>query len=266
MVEPEATSEPAGGRLRRFWRIAFPDLWLRTLLLVVAICTVLAMAGGFGTGEMPPVRRFAFWLVLAVSGFLTSRLAGRLLIPRPWYETRTFLAACLMVLIVGLPMTLASAILSSWIGGQPFRLARLWGVAPSALAATAGTVLIVFLVNYRAPMETHRAAAGAQPPRFLARLPARLAGAELWAVEAEDHYLRLHTSKGQDLILMRLADALVELEGIEGARTHRSWWVARAAVQSAERAEGRATLTLQGDLQAPVSRAYVGALREAGWF
>ena len=107
---------------------------------------------------------------------------------------------------------------------------------------------------------------GALPPRFLTRLPSRFADAELWAVEAQDHYLRVHTSRGDDLILMRLADALVELDGLEGARTHRSWWVARDAVMGVERGDGRATLSLKGGLQAPVSRAYAKALREAGWF
>jgi DNA-binding LytR/AlgR family response regulator len=94
----------------------------------------------------------------------------------------------------------------------------------------------------------------------------KLAGSTLFAVEAQDHYLRLHTSRGEDLILMRLSDAIAELEGIEGARTHRSWWVARAAVVSAERAEGRATLTLPTGAIAPVSRSYVRPLRDAGWF
>jgi DNA-binding LytR/AlgR family response regulator len=85
-------------------------------------------------------------------------------------------------------------------------------------------------------------------------------------VEAEDHYLRLHTSRGQDLILMRLSDAVAELEGIEGAQTHRSWWVAKAAVEAARRGDGRATLQVKGGVEAPVSRAYAKALREAGWF
>ena len=86
------------------------------------------------------------------------------------------------------------------------------------------------------------------------------------AVEAEDHYLRLHTSRGQDLILMRLSDAIAELEGIEGAQTHRSWWVAKGAVEDARRGDGRAVLSLKGGVEAPVSRAYAKALREAGWF
>ncbi len=102
-------------------------------------------------------------------------------------------------------------------------------------------------------------------PKFLARLPLKLRGGEVWAVEAEDHYLRLHTSKGQDLILMRLADAVAELEGIEGMQVHRSWWVARDAITDARRGDGRATLTLKDGSEVPVSRTYAAQLREKGW-
>ena len=107
--------------------------------------------------------------------------------------------------------------------------------------------------------------ASATPPKFLDRLPLKLRGGEIWAVEAEDHYLRLHTSKGQDLILMRLADAVAELDGIEGLQVHRSWWVARDAVADIARGDGRATLTLQDGSQVPVSRTYAKVLREKGW-
>jgi DNA-binding LytR/AlgR family response regulator len=107
--------------------------------------------------------------------------------------------------------------------------------------------------------------ASATPAKFLERLPLKLRGADVWAVEAEDHYLRLHTSKGQDLILMRLADAVSELEGIEGAQVHRSWWVARDAIADAKRGDGRATLTLKDGAEAPVSRTYARLLRERGW-
>lgn len=65
---------------------------------------------------------------------------------------------------------------------------------------------------------------------------------------------------------MRFSDALDELEGLEGAQTHRSWWVARDAVQAVSRGDGRATLTLEGGLNAPVSRRYAKALRDTGWY
>jgi DNA-binding LytR/AlgR family response regulator len=116
------------------------------------------------------------------------------------------------------------------------------------------------------PVRTHAAAGGGAPARFLDRLPPRLRGATLHAVQAEDHYLRLHTDRGSDLILMRLSDAVAELEGLEGAQTHRSWWVARDAVRDVKRNDGRAALTLEGGVVAPVSRRYARALREAGWY
>jgi DNA-binding LytR/AlgR family response regulator len=144
-------------------------------------------------------------------------------------------------------------------------------VLPVAVLAVAMTTL-----NYalqREPRVTHAAPASVlpdtgpvAPPRFDARLPTHLRGAAIHAVSAEDHYLRVHTDRGETLILMRLADAVAELEGVEGAQTHRSWWVARDAILDARRGEGRATLRLRGGTEAPVSRTYARSLREAGWF
>ena len=78
--------------------------------------------------------------------------------------------------------------------------------------------------------------------------------------------MRLYTDRGTDLILMRLSDALEELDGLEGAQTHRSWWVAKDAVADVSRGDGRASLTLSDGTTAPVSRRYARALREAGWW
>lgn len=118
----------------------------------------------------------------------------------------------------------------------------------------------------RQPLETHASAPGAPAPRFLERLPHKLKGAEVYAVEAQEHYVRVHTSRGADLILLRLSDAVAELEGLEGAQTHRSWWVAKDAVTDARRADGRAVLVLKSGVEAPVSRTYAKALRDEGWF
>lgn len=130
----------------------------------------------------------------------------------------------------------------------------------SVIFVSAGMITINVLVAMRGQTQ-----AGTEPPKFLERLPLKLRGGEVWAVEAEDHYLRLHTSKGQDLILMRLSDAIAELQGIEGAQVHRSWWVARDAIAGAVRGDGRATLTLKDGAEVPVSRAYARQLRERKW-
>jgi hypothetical protein len=101
---------------------------------------------------------------------------------------------------------------------------------------------------------------------FRRRLSARRRAARLIAVEAYDHYLRVHTDAGSELVTLRFADALAELAGAHGFRTHRSWWVAAEAIEAIRWRRGVGEARLAGDLVAPVSRTYAGALRAAGWF
>lgn len=65
---------------------------------------------------------------------------------------------------------------------------------------------------------------------------------------------------------MRLSDAIAELEGLEGAQTHRSWWVARDAIVDVERGDGRAVLKLKSGIEVPVSRTHARLLRQATWW
>ena len=99
---------------------------------------------------------------------------------------------------------------------------------------------------------------------FLERLPIKYRSAELYAISSEDHYLRVYTSLGEELILMRLADALRELSGADGLQTHRSWWVSCAGVAEARRENGKLVLVLKSGTDAPVSRTYSGAVKDAG--
>jgi DNA-binding LytR/AlgR family response regulator len=62
-----------------------------------------------------------------------------------------------------------------------------------------------------------------------------------------------------------MRDAEAELEGLEGMRIHRSWWVARRAVEAVLR-DGRSyQLRLKGGIEAPVARERIAELRAAGW-
>ena len=87
------------------------------------------------------------------------------------------------------------------------------------------------------------------------------------ALQAEDHYLRVHFMGGQsELVLMRLSDAMAELPPDKGSQTHRSWWVARHADRCVTRSDGRATLSVGDDLTVPVSRSFYKKLQQEGWF
>jgi hypothetical protein len=77
-------------------------------------------------------------------------------------------------------------------------------------------------------------------PRFFQRLTrlANLNVDELLAVEAEDHYIQVHSRRGKELIYYRFGDALEELTHLDGLRIHRSAWVSKKAIDRVE-GEGR---------------------------
>lgn len=239
----------------------------RGLAIAILAGLFLAAVGAFGTGDAEPLARYPYWIAVMVLGALCGILVSELVDRGGWFDDRPALQGLLIAAGVTAPLTvLIWAITRAVFGGDvhPSLNQLSWFIGPVFVVTSAMTALNYF--TQAAPPETHAAAGGAVQARFLDRLPARLRGAELFAVEAEDHYLRLHTSKGQDLILMRLSDAVLELEGLEGAQVHRSWWVAREAVIGARRGDGRATLTIRDGSAVPVSRGYARALRDAGWF
>lgn len=67
------------------------------------------------------------------------------------------------------------------------------------------------------------------------RLPLALRTAQILALSSEDHYLRVHTPSGEALIHMTLAAATQLLP--DGFQIHRSHWIARAGIKSANNAK-----------------------------
>jgi hypothetical protein len=235
--------------------------WLRGLSIAFIAGLFLAFSGAFETGDVSLAVRLAYWTGLMMLGatfgavLIHSFFRERVLFGNPW------LSGMVAALVLAIPYTAVVMLASGLMLGGSLGLDRLPALFPAVYSVSLAVVWINVLMESR-----RMTAASPTPPKFLERLPLKLRGAEVWAVEAEDHYLRLHTSKGQDLILMRLADAVAELQGIEGAQVHRSWWVARDAITDARRGDGRATLTLKDGSEVPVSRTYAGQLRQRKWF
>ena len=243
--------------------------WVGRQLRGLAVATVAALfmtvIGPVGTDALTLWARAFYWLTLMLSG---TMIGLALLETARHYDIlgdRPFLQYSAVTLGLSAPQILIVAAANAQAFQRPVTGAAVAAITLPVLVISAAVTCLNYLAE-RDPRETHAAAAGAAPPRFLDRLPLRLRGGDIWAVQAEDHYLHIHTSRGQDLILMRLSDAIAELEGLEGAQTHRSWWVAREGINSAQRGNGRARLTLKSSIDAPVSRTFARALREAGWF
>ena len=239
----------------------------RGLVLAVAAGAFLAFSNAFTNGQPPLALRLAYWIPLMIAGGLWGHVCS--LLTCRWIDAadRPWLACAVMSAMIALPMTVVVwAVTGLVYDGHVYPAAWLPAfLAPVTVICVVMCVLNVFLGRAE-PVQTHADPVHPGPARFLQRLPARLRGATLHAVQAEDHYLRLHTDRGSDLILMRLSDAVAELEGLEGAQVHRSWWAAKGAVRDVSRGDGRAVLTLEGDLKVPVSRIHARRLRAEGWW
>jgi DNA-binding LytR/AlgR family response regulator len=206
--------------------------------------------------------RLGYWAGMLLLGYVWGSFVASMFMAHVRRPEAVWARVLIISLVLAAPYSVVVGIASTLMFGAHFE----WTDAPGLFLSVFMVSVVMTALNVL--VETQRQAvteAGSRPAKFLERLPLKLRGAEVWAVEAEDHYLRLHTSKGQDLILLRLADAVAELQGIEGLQVHRSWWVARDAITDAKRGDGRATLTLKDGAEVPVSRTYAGLLREKGW-
>jgi len=236
--------------------------------ITAALGLIAAISGPFGTFyDLDLPARLGYWLASFMAGWLITIGAVLFLLP--------------LIMARGVTPTVGGAI-AGGVGAVPLTLIVL--AAESAYRPTVPLPSLPELYAYVAmisvPISTgltwmswHRTLRVTPPTQtdpappsapFLTRIPARL-GSDLLALAAEDHYVRIHTALGSDLVLMRLTDAANELQGVDGLRVHRSYWVARSAVAAADRAGRRLTLTLKNGMQIPVSRTYAATLEERGW-
>ena len=264
-------SKTDAGNRARLVRQVIIDL---SVLAVIGL--VLALLAPLGTGYMSLAGRIAYWVGLALAGYLFYKPIGEIVLrlgrvlDLPAWSLWTA-----SVLIASIPMAVLVWLVNE--NGVPspetalvhyFFVSVVGAVVTLTFNLLPATKTMGDAVRADAEPIVETAAVAdetAQPqPRFLDRLPPAL-GTDLIALEMEDHYVRAHTALGSELVLLRMRDAVAELEGIEGEQVHRSWWVARGAVADVQRDGRNVRLVLDNGLEAPVSRANVTRLKDAGW-
>ncbi|HEX7819979.1 MAG TPA: LytTR family DNA-binding domain-containing protein [Sphingobium sp.] len=129
-----------------------------------------------------------------------------------------------------------------------------------------GQPLVAESVSPTAPTASPSPPTGVEGSR--ARLYARLGPqfiGEVLALESEDHYVRVHGVGGSELLLMRLRDAIAEMDGAPGEQTHRSWWIARDTIAEIVRTGRTLEIVLLDGTHAPVARDSVDRLERSGF-
>jgi len=238
------------------------------LALLAAIGAFMGAIAPYGTDRLPPALRLLYWQICISGGGLigiTADVALSRFVSSPWQRLGP-VAIGMAPLVTLLVFAVNRALLGSH-GGFSIYLLLLWRVFVICVP-----VMAVRALAWRPAVlkiETRTIVAPPLPEAealFRRRLSARRRTARLIAVEAEDHYLRVHTEAGDELVTARFADALAELAPAHGLRVHRSWWVAADAIETVRWRRGGGEAQLRGGLIVPVSRTYAPALKDAGWF
>jgi hypothetical protein len=250
---------------------ALTDRRARRVAAEIALLTVMGLflgaIGPFATGQLSTTHRYVYWVFCIVGGGAIGIAVDETLGVAAGGFWRRLTAT-------SFAMTIPVAVLVSLIGyvltGSDFRpfnvvgfLFQVWVICVPVMALRA--------LTWRPALTRVETRVVVAPPlpeaeaTFRRRLSAKRRAARLIAVEAEDHYLRVHTDAGDELLTARFAEALAELSGAHGYQTHRSWWVAADAIEKVSWRRGSGEARLAGGLVAPVSRSHAPGLRQAGW-
>lgn len=263
--------QPAfGNRKDRYVSDAGPQSALRewrdhirhpaTLVAMGAVALILALVGPYGTSDLlRPLPRLGYWALIVPATYGTGSLTVtmlRALLPSWPFALRMGVAGVAAGLAVAGVVLVVNAVALGFVPDP--------AVLPGFILNVAGVGMVVTLaIAYIIRQQTGVAPAQPTPPTILQRVPLEKRGA-LLALSVEDHYVRVHTAKGTDMVLMRLSDAMKETGNVPGAQVHRSHWVAFNAVRAARRDGDRAILTLSSGAEIPVSRANLPKVKEAG--
>ncbi len=241
------------------------------LLVVAGVGLALAALGPFGSYAVPFGPRAVYWMGLMMAGYAIMRPLVQV---SRWLDEQTGIgrvpAQLLALTVAAVPLALLVQFTSARLGaagrtsfGELYL--QVWGI---------GLAMTLFMDRL---FPGDRQAARSPPPdvpgataptstrpRFLDRLPPTV-GAPLLCLNMEDHYVRAHGPAGSALILMRMRDAVAELDGLPGLQVHRSWWVAGDAVERVETEDGRMRLRLVNGMTVPVARSQLGAVKARRW-
>jgi DNA-binding LytR/AlgR family response regulator len=248
-----------------------PRLWLT----FGAVVLLFAVTGPYGSAErLAFLPRFAYWLLLHAGAWfcaltfsviadvgLSSRLDSMFL--------RMLAGSLLATLPIGLVI---GALEWSWFG-MPLSWAGYLRGLPTILPLSAIFCVISYLAISGTDPASPRPASRTGPTAdaapvagdagipLLDRLTVENRG-RLLHISVEDHYSRIRTSRGSELILLRFSDALRETGTADGLQVHRSHWVARDFVEGFLSANGKLVLRLKDGGEIPVSRTYADAVRK----
>lgn len=233
-----------------------------TLVALGAVAVILTLVAPYGTGDaLRPFPRLGYWALIVPATYGAGSLVVTVLrhVLPPWpYALRMGVAGLVAGVTVAFVVLGINAVALGFVPDRAALPGFILNVAGVAMVVTLAIAAITRQMAQQPP-DPYQAA----PPPVLQRVPLEKRGA-LIALSVEDHYVRVQTTAGAEMVLMRLTDAIKETGSVAGAQVHRSHWVAYNAVRAGRRDGDRAILTLVSGAEIPVSRSNLSKVKEAG--
>ena len=251
-------------RLKSLWESALDhDLRVQLVTMVGAIATMVILEP-FNTDLWTFWEKVIYWSVCIPAGYVGSFFFERWIYPtllrkgmknwRPLIQIPCIVAGAMVGIFV------IEAVLR-----EPVPLRYVTYLGGYVLVVTIVLWGIVMIGTHGLSSESREKVEDEAFRGFRAQWPPELRGAQLQALSAEDHYIRLHTDAGEALIAGTFSDALKAVGQQPGTQVHRSWWVAEDAPLTLSRKGGKWELDLGEGRKAPVSRRFRPEVRAKGW-
>lgn len=250
------------------------------ILVMVALGLLIGLLGPFGTFGAPPAQRMVSWVIWLLIGYALFRPIN---IVAGWLCEATGLphvvGKSIALVVASVPLTLVVTMMVTGIGFvDALRWPGFWTMyLYICVIAVVASIVMNALFGRRAetptmppPLISDRLS-GQPPPSVepvepvAPALPLPPGFGPVYALKGEDHYVRVIGEAREELILMRMRDAIDRLDHADGLRVHRSWWVAKKAVASVRRDGRTAVITLTSGHEVAVARDMMPQLRAAGW-
>jgi len=242
-----------------------PDSVSLALIAYGAVIVIASISGAFGTHQIEPGPRFAFWTALILWNAMKWHGWFALVRRRLGWP----LAIATGALLLNLPLPFETRLALGLRPGLPWAEFLTTYVSAVAISMVSGGALTVAIRHFSSIKRD------GVPDRSLSR-PADeghngiwalgFPADALWAIEAEDHYVRFLLSDGRSPLWSgRFGDALAQVAHISGCRIHRGRWVAETAVAAVQR-DGRSwRVVLPDGRRLAISTSHIGSVRERGW-
>lgn len=233
--------------------------WLLRGAVLCAVALAIAVLGPFGTSVSPSLLgRFAYWSVLLSSVGLCV-FALRWFGKRWWAKREGWQRLLCEALGFTLIFPPIAWLFTSLFLREFLTLDDYFFILGNVMAFTVASAVLNWLFASEAAPE------GQLRPRLFDRLPGSVTG-KIMRLTVNDHYVVVVLDNGAEYrILMRLTDAIREMEGVSGFYTHRSHWVSHAHVTGRLREGQRDYLLLSDGARVPISKTYQPDVAAAGF-